>query len=119
MKLQYALCRLAVRRNNSVHFPVPDRVDCESRANIKRIATTDLFQSYICKGIPQESRATDIPTTLIVVNSIAYPILVLRLVSRWLVAGKLWWDDWIIVAAAVSAILTEAYVLKLIPNRYP
>jgi len=62
---------------------------------------TELFQEKICYGIEQESRWPEMAKVLIILSSITYPVIVLRFVSRYFIAHRIWWDDWCIFAATV------------------
>ena len=55
----------------------------------------------MCKGVPQPSRGAEIIRVVIILTAIAFPVIFLRLFSRYVTAW-IWWDDWAIVAAGVS-----------------
>jgi hypothetical protein len=58
-------------------------------------------QQDICLGIPQPSRSSEIIQCVIAISTVTFPIIALRCLSRYLVAGRIWWDDWLIVVCAV------------------
>lgn len=60
----------------------------------------------MCKGVPQPSRSGEVKRVAIIVAAFGFPMVILRLVSRY-ISSKLWWDDWVIVAAAVSDTLVD------------
>lgn len=89
------------------------------------IAATSVRQEIICKGMPTDSRTKDIVTTFIILAVVTYPIVVLRIISRWVIAHKIWWDDWCILLATVSLSrskswsLTDVFCLRCAWSRSP
>lgn len=67
----------------------------------EQYSTISVSQNLICKGAPQQSRSAEVIRITIIISSVAFLVVILRLCSRYFVA-KIWWDDWAIIAAAVS-----------------
>ena len=65
------------------------------------IVSASVTHNLICKGIPQPSRSEEILWVVITITAITFPVIFLRMVSRYMVA-QLWWDDWVVVVTAVS-----------------
>ncbi|KAK2018544.1 integral membrane protein [Colletotrichum eremochloae] len=59
------------------------------------------LQTNLCAGYPEESRSTEIMTVAIALPLITFPIVGLRCFARWKTTGRLWWDDWMVVTAAI------------------
>jgi hypothetical protein len=57
--------------------------------------------NLICEGIPQPSRSKEIVWVVITIAAIAFPVILLRMIARYIVA-QFWWDDWVVVVTAVS-----------------
>ncbi|KXH35610.1 integral membrane protein [Colletotrichum salicis] len=58
----------------------------------------------LCRPYPHPSRVTEIKLVVAVLAVITFPIVILRLVSRWIIASRLELDDWMtIVTAAILA----------------
>ncbi|KAH7408847.1 hypothetical protein BKA64DRAFT_383232 [Cadophora sp. MPI-SDFR-AT-0126] len=66
----------------------------------------------LCAGYPQESRSATLRNLTIVLFSITIVFLILRPVSRWIVFGQLWIDDWVSIFATLVHI--TGTVLQLI-----
>ncbi|KIM94076.1 hypothetical protein OIDMADRAFT_184520 [Oidiodendron maius Zn] len=71
----------------------------------EQYSTISVSQNLICKGAPQQSRSAEVIRITIIISSVAFLVVILRLCSRYFVA-KIWWDDWAIIAAAVRRIYT-------------
>jgi len=69
---------------------------------LRQTATTTLTQDSICIGVPQPSRSAEIIRIAIIVTAFTFPIIILRIVSRYTLT-RLWWDDFIIIITAVSS----------------
>ena len=69
---------------------------------LKIIVSASVSQNLICEGIPQPSRSKEIIRVVIISTAITFPVIFLRMTSRYIVAG-IWWDDWVVVVAAVSS----------------
>ncbi|CZS98261.1 uncharacterized protein RCO7_08933 [Rhynchosporium graminicola] len=67
----------------------------------QQYASLTILQEEICKGIPQSSRQVEVRRAVIILAAFTYPIIILRFVSRIIVARKIWWDDWLILASVV------------------
>lgn len=68
-------------------------------------------QNLMCNGVPKPSRSREITRIVVAITSVTFVIVILRVLSRWHTA-HLWWDDWTILASAVSYILWRV-ALKL------
>ncbi|KAH8654643.1 hypothetical protein BGZ60DRAFT_418938 [Tricladium varicosporioides] len=66
----------------------------------------------LCAAYPKESRSATVRTLSIVLFCITFVFLVLRALSRWIVFGQLWVDDWVSVFTTVF--LIAGAVLQLI-----
>lgn len=69
---------------------------------LKMIASARVSQNLTCNGVPQPSRSKEIIRVAIVSTAITFPIIFIRMTSRYMVAG-FWWDDWVIVVTTVSS----------------
>ena len=69
--------------------------------------SASVSQSIICKGVPQPSRSTEIIRAIIILSAFAFPVILLRIFARRMVA-EIWWDDWVIIGAGVSYVRTVA-----------
>jgi hypothetical protein len=65
--------------------------------------SSTVLQNEICKGVPIPSRSAEIIRDVIIISAFTYVIIGLRFYSRALVTGEMWWDDWAIALAGVSA----------------
>jgi hypothetical protein len=79
------------------------------------LASATILQEQICKGVPQPSRADEIIRVAIAITVLTYFVFTLRVISRYMVCRRIWWDDWCLIAAVVSLNLEGSYraVLKL------
>jgi hypothetical protein len=68
--------------------------------------SADILQNEICLGVPYPSRKAEILRAEIILTVITLLFIVSRLISRLWVAQKFWWDDWMVVFAAVSIFLS-------------
>ncbi|KAK1988489.1 hypothetical protein LZ30DRAFT_699191 [Colletotrichum cereale] len=55
----------------------------------------------LCHSFPHESRMFEIKLVVTVFASITYPIVALRLLSRWITTRRLQFDDWITIATSL------------------
>lgn len=55
----------------------------------------------LCTDYPIPSRSNEMVNTAIVLICVMTPFVILRLYSRSLTVMNLWWDDWMIIVAAV------------------
>ncbi|KAK1995773.1 integral membrane protein [Colletotrichum falcatum] len=68
----------------------------------------------LCRSFPQESRKSEIKLVATVFASITFPIVGLRLLSRWIATNRLEFDDWItivtslIVGATLGCVISTA-----------
>ncbi|KAL2062454.1 hypothetical protein VTL71DRAFT_6720 [Oculimacula yallundae] len=80
----------------------------------QQYASLTILQEGICKGIPAPSREAEIRRAVIILAAFTYPVVILRFISRILIARKIWWDDWLILACVVFMI--PFTVLPLYPS---
>lgn len=71
------------------------------------IVATVILQDGLCTNIDQGSRWPELSRAFILLATITYPIVILRFVSRAVVAKRIWWDDWCILLAVVSDVPFE------------
>lgn len=64
--------------------------------------SSTILQERLCEGVPQPSRGAEIIRISVILTLIATCAIALRCASRYLVARKFWWDDWVIILVAVS-----------------
>jgi hypothetical protein len=64
-------------------------------------AAISVSQNLVCKTVPQPSRSAELIRVVTILSAISFPVIILRIYSRFTVA-YIWWDDWAIVAAGVS-----------------
>jgi len=64
-------------------------------------AKTEKVQNSLCAGFPIESRSTGLVILAAVMASVTFPIVGLKLYTRWTSTGHLWADDYTIIAASV------------------
>lgn len=69
------------------------------------ISAVATISKQLCTGYPIESRSREVKTAAIACAALAFPIVALRCVARWMVTKKLWLDDWTAVMATVRSIL--------------
>ncbi|KAI6710951.1 integral membrane protein [Diplocarpon mali] len=60
-----------------------------------------VFQNHVCDGIPQPSRGPIVLRSAILLACFTFPIVVLRFISRVVIAQKIWWDDWTLLVTAI------------------
>ncbi|KAH8663247.1 hypothetical protein BGZ61DRAFT_462788 [Ilyonectria robusta] len=63
--------------------------------------TVATISKQLCTGYPIESQSREVKTAAIACAALAFPIVALRCVARWMVTKKLWLDDWTAVMATV------------------
>jgi hypothetical protein len=56
----------------------------------------------VCNGVPQPSRSEEIIRDVAIIAAATFPVILLRFISRSLVANKVGWDDWAVGFGAVS-----------------
>ncbi|KAH7311910.1 hypothetical protein BKA65DRAFT_157462 [Rhexocercosporidium sp. MPI-PUGE-AT-0058] len=79
----------------------------------EQYASLTILQESICKGVPVPSRQAEVRRAVIILAAVTYPIILLRFVSRIIIAHKVWWDDWTILACV--AFMIPMTVLPLYP----
>ncbi|KAK0105449.1 hypothetical protein ONS95_004184 [Cadophora gregata] len=77
-------------------------------------ASLTILQEGVCKGVPVPSRQAELRRAAIILAAFTYPIIVLRFISRVIIARKVWWDDWTILACVVFMI--PMTVLPIYPS---
>ncbi|KFY99223.1 hypothetical protein V498_00906 [Pseudogymnoascus sp. VKM F-4517 (FW-2822)] len=70
---------------------------------MEQYATLSMLQNFLCKGAPQPSRSAEVIRIVTIMSAIAFPMVFLRLCSRYIVS-RIWWDDWVIIVAAASMV---------------
>lgn len=58
-------------------------------------------ETDLCITFPKPSRREEARAVAISLSIIAFTVVGLRCISRYLVDHRLWWDDWMIIAATV------------------
>lgn len=69
------------------------------------ISAVAAISNQLCTGYPIESRSREVKTAAIACAALAFPIVALRCVARWMVTKRLWLDDWTAVMATVRSTL--------------
>lgn len=64
-----------------------------------------ILQTEVCNGVPQPSRSDYVVRTSVILAAVTFTIIILRFISRLVIARRVWWDDWTIGLAAVSTSL--------------
>ncbi|KAL8372466.1 hypothetical protein RB595_002003 [Gaeumannomyces hyphopodioides] len=92
-----------------------------SRANIcvqrkctwnEAVAALNVTLGTLCVGRPKESRAHLLRIMAIVALVLTIPVVTLRILSRLYSSGRLWWDDYMSLAATVSLVAMLALQFK-------
>lgn len=73
------------------------------------IEAATVSQTLVCAGIPVPSRSAEIIRTVIILSAFAFPIIILRCISR-VTLTYIWWDDWAMIIGGVSL----SQIMKLI-----
>ncbi|KAH9219973.1 hypothetical protein DL95DRAFT_290708, partial [Leptodontidium sp. 2 PMI_412] len=68
-----------------------------------QVVSTTISQNEICKGVSQPSRSAEIIRDCIIISAFTFPVILLRFLSRTIVAHRIWWDDWSVGVAAARA----------------
>ncbi|KAG4441856.1 hypothetical protein IFR05_002657 [Cadophora sp. M221] len=79
----------------------------------EQYASLTILQESVCKGVPVPSRQWEVSRAVIILAAFTYPVIILRFISRMVIARKVWWDDWTILACVVFMI--PMTVLALYP----
>ncbi|KAH6680193.1 hypothetical protein B0J14DRAFT_259981 [Halenospora varia] len=72
----------------------------------------------LCEGYPIPSRSEEFEIILTVLIAISIPFIILRILSRVLVAKQLWWDDWTLAVASVLLLVTLAIEIPMAQKGY-
>lgn len=75
------------------------------------VVASEILQTEICVGVPHESRKWEILRVEYILAAFAFPMIALRMISRIVIARKVWWDDWMIIFCAVGVVLELTYLL--------
>jgi len=59
------------------------------------------LETNLCAAYPKESRSHEVMTVAVVLPTLTFPMVGLRCFSGWKTTGRLWWDDWTAVVAAI------------------
>ena len=100
---RYVFKHLVISQNRWVRMPARPRfriwdLDTNSRC---AVAAT-ILQNDLCNGVPQPSRSGYTIRVTIIVTAFTYFIFALRCISRYMVARRIWWDDFALISAVVS-----------------
>jgi len=68
----------------------------------------------LCASFPMESRSSSLIVLAAVLASVVFPIVGLKLYTRWTTSGQLWLDDYTSLAAAVTALQSHIAALLLL-----
>ncbi|KAK2041521.1 integral membrane protein [Colletotrichum somersetense] len=66
----------------------------------------------LCRAFPHESRKSEIKQVATVFASVTFPIVGLRLLSRWVATSRLEFDDWITIATSLVVGATLGCVIE-------
>jgi hypothetical protein len=75
------------------------------------IAASAVSQDYICEGVPQPSRSSEMVRIYIILAAITFPIFALRIFTRYKYS-KICWDDWVLMFSAVSSLSIHIFILQ-------
>ncbi|CZR70002.1 uncharacterized protein PAC_19903 [Phialocephala subalpina] len=67
----------------------------------EQIVVSEIIRNQLCKGVAHKSRSTEIVRAEIILAAFTFPMIALRLISRVWVAQRVWWDDWMVLLAAM------------------
>ncbi|KAK1594250.1 uncharacterized protein LY79DRAFT_589400 [Colletotrichum navitas] len=76
-----------------------------------QLVMSNLTQT-LCRAFPHESRKSEIKLVATVFASITFPIVGLRLLSRWVATSRLEFDDWITIATSLVVGATLGCVIS-------
>lgn len=104
-QLESANCQLVDIRscmctNNTMQRNLAICVIGSCNTTEQALATT-VAQDDICEGIPTPSRSGEIIQCMAIISAFTFPIIALRFLSRYLIAKRLCWDDWMIALCAI------------------
>ncbi|EJT75032.1 hypothetical protein GGTG_08870 [Gaeumannomyces tritici R3-111a-1] len=92
-----------------------------SRANIcvqqkctwnETLLALNVTLGTLCQGLPKESRGGLLRIIAIVALALTIPVVTLRILSRLYSSGRLWWDDYMSIAATASLVAMLALQFK-------
>ncbi|KAI9046852.1 hypothetical protein LZ554_008931 [Drepanopeziza brunnea f. sp. 'monogermtubi'] len=63
-----------------------------------------VLQTQVCDGVPQPSRSSSMIRSASILAVFTYPIVILRFISRAVIAHRFWWDDYAILVSLVFMI---------------
>jgi hypothetical protein len=93
--LSTALCSNTTRLSN-VSVCVQKLCDWPGQVNTSRI------ESVLCAGFPRESRSDGLIILAAVLSGVTFPVVGLKLYTRWTTGHRLWADDYTSLAATVG-----------------
>ena len=93
--LSSALCSNPTRLSN-VSVCVQTTCNWSDQVNTSRV------EDMLCAGYPIESRSKNLIVLAAVFSGVVFPIVGLKLYTRWTTSHQLWSDDYTSLAAAVS-----------------
>ena len=94
--LANALCSNTTRLSN-VSVCVQTSCDWSDQVNTSKV------EDMLCAGYPMESRSNNLRILAAVLSGVVFPIVGLKLYTRWITSHQLWADDYTALAAAVSS----------------
>ncbi|EFQ33611.1 uncharacterized protein GLRG_08540 [Colletotrichum graminicola M1.001] len=59
------------------------------------------LETNLCAAYPEDSRSQEVMMIAVVLSALTFPMVGLRCFSEWKTTGRLWWDDWTAVVAAI------------------
>ncbi|PMD31423.1 hypothetical protein L207DRAFT_536910 [Hyaloscypha variabilis F] len=92
--LSNALCSNTTRLSN-VSVCVQTTCDWTDQVNTSRV------EDMLCASFPMESQSSSLIVLAAVLASVVFPIVGLKLYTRWTTSGQLWLDDYTSLAAAI------------------
>lgn len=101
-------CPNDVRQNNFAHCV---HTTCSLE---EEYFTANVLQHEVCNGVLPGSRRKEHHIVILVATPITLLFVALRFISRTVIAGRLWWDDWLILAATIF--LIPNVVFPFLPN---
>jgi len=76
---------------------------------LTKLAATKATQDKLCADFPEESRSTSLIILAVIFSGVAFPIVGLKLWTRWTVSHGLWADDYLVLVASVGISMRLAF----------
>ncbi|PMD24487.1 hypothetical protein NA56DRAFT_566706, partial [Hyaloscypha hepaticicola] len=92
--LSTALCSNTTRLSN-ISICVQKSCDWPDQVNTSHVEST------LCTGFPRESRRNGLMILVIVLSGVTFPVVGLKLFTRWTTGHRLWADDYTSLAATI------------------